>query len=497
MAAEFKEFTIKFKTDNAGVLQNISLVENKFKGLEKQVKHSNSAFKEMKSLLGGLAIGGLIFKAAKDVIEMDKAVMNLGRKTGASTKDLLAFKTEAMKLGVQTGTNSEELIKMSQAAYESGKDFKFAKDNLTLMNTVAMATGAPMEQIGEAFGEIYHKTGLAGPAIKALMDSLFAFGRTKGREADLTKILPDIPRLIKLYQATGEKIPLDQFIMKFMFAEDSGKLEEIISKLISTPTTKFTKMHATKTTDIFKLLKQFEQNAIREGVSADKRLESIATAMRGLGIKFRAEDIKKLIEAQDEYTESVGESKKNLGALNTEANRQSNTLNATMGKLNESLKSIGDKALSPALSKLAEDFNSMDPKAIEGLTAAFSGLGSVIVTVVGSLGSFMNLWGKFWEDYANKLYGIEEFKFDPKKEQARVETQSRLNKEFSAAPGSKSGQGYVFGGGTQKQFDVTSMAGNIVPQVQVQVHNYLAGVEVPSQSTKTQTNHTVKQQPRK
>ena len=157
------------------------------------------------SLLGGLVTGAAIYKTIKDVAAFDDSVRRLATDTDMTTAQMLQFKQKILDVGIETGVSTSSITELSKSAYEGSHNMQFVNKELKFMATYAQATGAPVSEIGRAFGELSRE--MTPDKFEAAMKFIYAFGETKGARMDAKDFLPQAGSLLKaasVYVKTGE-----------------------------------------------------------------------------------------------------------------------------------------------------------------------------------------------------------------------------------------------------------------------------------------------------
>lgn len=391
MASELKTLTLQFKTDAQGAIKGVLQVDNAVGKLNKGLKTTEKSSFNLKKSLAALGLGALIFKIGKDVLAFDKGMVQLGNDASMTAKDTQVLTNQIADMAMATGTSRKDLLDLSSSAYDSGKSMSFVKDNMGLMNQVMLATGANANDVGEAFGSIYDKTGMAGDELKNLITSMYAFGKTTGREVNLKAMLPKISDLLRQFKIMNPKSgfkEIQNFMFKAMSLENPEVLTGAMRKMVTVDIKKLQALGLKRTSTIEDVI-----------AAVKKRVPGQQAQLKALSDFFGRSTLEMgaFLRSNEEFNRSSEQARKNTNALKEDAVKTTTSMSGSFQKLQTTLEVMGDKVLAPAMDQLVKSFNKMDPKAIEGLTTAFSGLSTVISTAVTFLGNFFKLWGEFWE----------------------------------------------------------------------------------------------------
>jgi hypothetical protein len=180
-----------------------------FKKFNNAVKSEFQSTKNMLtgkfSLLGGLVTGAAIYKTIKDVAAFDDSVRRLATDTDMTTAQMLAFKQKILDVGIETGVSTSSITELSKSAYEGSHNMQFVNKELAFMAKYAQATGAPVSEIGRAFGELSRE--MTPDKFESAMKFIYAFGETKGARMEAKEFLPQAGSLLKaasVYVKSGE-----------------------------------------------------------------------------------------------------------------------------------------------------------------------------------------------------------------------------------------------------------------------------------------------------
>lgn len=330
--------------------------------------------------LGALVAAGTIIKAGRDVMAFNDKIARIGIDSSMSAKQMLEFKEQVFTTGNQFGLSAEQMLDLGGAALNSSKNIEFVKNNMALMSTVMAATGASGQEVGDAMGSIYEKTGIAGAELENLMDRLYTYGKGTGREAKLKEILPDIDQLLKtaklMYGPNATSKQIGDLILLSMFTGSSAAASKMMMTMF-TPTTR--KHLKTLGLDIKKSLSISDVLAAENKKFGKNRGAMIANLSEMFGKKYLPL-IEKLVDEQDEFNKLATENR--AGQLHADAAKGADTYAASMNKIKNTFLEMSDTALSPALREISKSINEIDPQAIKALAETFAGLGQTIGTVV-------------------------------------------------------------------------------------------------------------------
>ena len=162
---------------------------------------------------------GLII-AAKKVGEFEEKIRRMGVQANMSSKGILELRQQILSTSIASGNATDQMSDLAESALRTSKSSKFVTENLGFMAQVMKASGASGAVLGEAMGEIHEKTGLAGKDFQSLVQSMYAFGKTTGRESTFGQILGNIGPLLEQYKGAGLSTKLEdvnKFLVTAMF----------------------------------------------------------------------------------------------------------------------------------------------------------------------------------------------------------------------------------------------------------------------------------------
>jgi len=382
-----KELNIKATAETAGAVRGLNLIKNHLTGLDTEAKKVSQQMRQFKRTIDGLIVTTGIVAAIKSVGDFDDKMRRIAIDSNMSTAEMLAFKQQILSTSIATGLSTDKVTEMGAAAYHSSKDMAFVRSEMQFMAKAAMASGASAEALGESFGDIHEKSGMAGADIEELYKNLFSFGKQKGVQSNLKDLLPSIPGLIKTFMALNPKASfaqLQSFLMESMFV---GK-PEVLSRA-------YTRMMRGKGLDIVrKSLGMGGVPDVEKVVAKVNAMFPNDTAARlNLLTKIfgpAAQDLVRLIDKQNEYNEAV--KKMDAGQLYKDADVEATTFTGSMETLKAVSLEFADKALTKPISEFAKQIKNLDPEAIDNIATAMTSLGEALAFIAKSAGA-INAFG--------------------------------------------------------------------------------------------------------
>lgn len=383
----------------SGIKRFTSATKREFAGLDKAGRTTKNLLTGNWQLLGGAVAGAAIYGAAKKVMDLDDSVRRIAIDSNMSSKEMLAFKEQILDTSRRTGTSVDEVTNLGKAAIKSSKDVKFVREELSFMNTVMQASGASGAEVGEALGDIREKTGITGKAFEDLISTLYAFGKTTGREATFKDILPQIPELVKtvkaIYPKAGMK-EISDFITTSMFVGDPAvtikAYKRILMASAKTGKKDFLGALGFKAGGPIPTIQQVVAAATKGTTSYEAKLNALIPIFGK-----NTTELQKLLQMSDEYGQSLNELKP--GAVFEDAANQAQSFSAVMNKLDAMFTTGANAALLPALNSFKDSLSKISPEDMAALTSNFAALGKSIGDVVNAGIKFLNWWGDLWTRY--------------------------------------------------------------------------------------------------
>ena len=369
-------FTRGLNQATTGFKKFTSNTKKQMSDLNKMGKDTKNVLSGNWQLFGGAIAGAAIYGAAKKVMELDDAVRRIAVDSSMSGNEMLAFKDQILATSMGTGTAVNEVTALGSAALHTSKDVKFVREELAFMNQVMQASGASGQEVGNALGDIKEKSGLANKDFESLITSMYAFGKTTGRESTFKDILPSVPGLLKTFKAMNPKATFKEtqdYLLQSMFLDDPTALSKASRKMLKA---------AAKTMNKNNLValgfKPGSVPTISAVIEAAKKktdsYEHMLTALQpvfGMSIT----ELGKLLGANGEWDTAYADMKKNMGAVGEDAAKIGQGANAAGNKVNAMITTLSNATMGPVLKEMADAVNSMSPEDVAALGQAFQAIG--------------------------------------------------------------------------------------------------------------------------
>ena len=344
--------------------------------------------------VGGIAaIGFSVYKAAKNVMEMDTAMIKLQNSGRLTATELPAWSEQIYRVAAANGFAAEKVAELSTEALKASHNTAFVSDQMDFMAKMANATGIPVGELGKYLGDVNRETGLTGDAFKEMMGKLAAMSTMTGVESDFAKLLPNMPALIRTYLQTnkGDIKGLSNYLGLAMFSPDPAQLNKNIQTLVRkmTPALRGALQLSKKDIETFDLQKIVG--------NIDKLAPDIEAKMGLLQQVFgkNSFNISYMTDHWKEFTEAVATG--NLNTFLELAKNKSDSMASSFQSLATAGEHFADLSLGPAMKGLAEAIHEIPMDDVKALGEVFKVIGIVFgkaVSVTTDLASGFFRLGK-------------------------------------------------------------------------------------------------------
>jgi hypothetical protein len=301
--------------------------------------------------------GAGLLIAAKKVGDFEEKVRRMGVATNMTAKGIMELKTQLLSTALATGNTTDQMSDLAQAALKTSKSSKFVTENLGFMANVMKASGVSGSVLGAAMGEIHEKTGLVGKDFETLIDNMYKFGKTSGRESTFGDILGNIGPLMETYKSAGMSTKLadvNAFLTTAMFVPNPQSMAKAMRKM---------------QTSGQKGLAELGFN-MSKGVPAIEKVVAKLAKIKDLGLQSymigeifgpnALINIQKLIKESDEFNKSMEESRKTSGVME-DARRATVDLTTALNRL----QTVGFMVFEKMLKGPLEEFTNQIEKMVK------------------------------------------------------------------------------------------------------------------------------------
>lgn len=290
---------------------------------------------------------GLII-AAKKVGEFEEKVRRMGVQANMSSKGILELRQQILSTGLASGNTSDQMTDLAESALRTSKSSKFVTQELGFLAQVMKASGANGSMLGEAMGEIHEKTGLVGKDFESLVQSMYAFGKTTGREATFGQILGNVGPLLEQYKGAGLSTKLEdvnKFLITAMFVPNPATL----SRALRTMQTKGQKGLIELGFNMTKGIP-----AMDKVVERLKKINDVGLRNAYISSIFGPQNllnIQKLVAEYDAYNKGIKESEKSV-QIQKDSAEASKDLSSSLNRISTVGLIIAEKGLAKPLKEL-------------------------------------------------------------------------------------------------------------------------------------------------
>ena len=292
---------------------------------------------------------GLII-AAKKVGEFEEKVRRMGVQANMSSKGIMDLRQQILSTAIASGNATDQMTDLAESALRTSKSSKFVTTELGFLAQVMKASGASGAILGEAMGEIHEKTGLAGKDFESLVQSMYAFGKTTGREATFTQILGNVGPLLEQYKGAGLSTKLEdvnKFLVTAMFVPKPATL----ARALRTMQTKGQKGLGELGFNMTKGIP-----AMDKVVERLRKINDVGLRNAYIGQIFGPQNllnIQKLVSEYDAYNKGIKDSEKQV-QIQKDAADASKDLSSSLSRISTVGLIIAEKGLSKPLKELGD-----------------------------------------------------------------------------------------------------------------------------------------------
>jgi len=176
-----REAKARITGDTAGLDRALGQSRKRFQkwgqGVKRDISNAlRGGFDTLKSIAGFGGIAGLVI-ATRDVLAFETRLTRLGIQAGRSGADMEDLRKRISSLSTATGQSASDILGGAEKFVALTGDFQTANELLDVFAKTATASGASLEDIGEAAAVLRTNFGLAGDEIQHSFDILLAQGK--------------------------------------------------------------------------------------------------------------------------------------------------------------------------------------------------------------------------------------------------------------------------------------------------------------------------------
>jgi hypothetical protein len=344
-------------------------------------------------MIGTAASLATVYAAVRAVRELDEAVVQWRKTTGASVQEGMAYKQQVLGVGINSGLATEKIFEMSQAAFDSSKNMQFVTNDLAMLSQAYQAVGGDAKVFGSFVGKLNREFDLSGDAMKGFLDSLQRAGSTKAAESNLQQIIAaggeNLVEATKIFtRTTGVQgvQALKNTMALALVGGDAQTIGKAMRKVMSPKTQKylqqkmgvniFNKDGTMK--DILAIIQEITVAAKKGGLNIQSELSGIFGGRISQGVMKVQQEIGNVNKL---FTGGVG--------IGEAAGIAGASFGTATEKLYNAFKMMADSALAPAMQALADQVSKMSAQDMQALTAGLKAFGLGAADLVVWLAKFV------------------------------------------------------------------------------------------------------------